>query len=130
MISDTIKSLDERSDRGIRGVTILGSTGSIGVNTLDVLTRHPGRYRVLALTANTQVERLFDQCRQFLPQKAVMLDANAATRLKDKIQQAGIDVEVLSGTEGLNTVAMHPRAHIVVAAIVGAAGLLPTLAAV
>jgi 1-deoxy-D-xylulose-5-phosphate reductoisomerase len=130
MIGDTIKSLDERLDRGMRGVTILGSTGSIGVNTLDVLTRHPGRFRILALTANTQVERLFDQCRQFLPQKAVMLDASAATRLKNKIQQAGIEVEVLSGTEGLNTVATHPRAHIVVAAIVGAAGLLPTLAAV
>jgi len=130
MISDTTKSLDERTDRGIRGVTILGSTGSIGVNTLDVLTRHPGRFRVLALTANTQVERLFDQCRQFLPQKAVMLDASAATRLKDKIQRAGLAVEVLSGTEGLNSVATHPRAQIVVAAIVGAAGLLPTLAAV
>ena len=130
MISDTKKSLDERADRGMRGVTILGSTGSIGVNTLDVLTRHPGRFRVLALTANTQVERLFEQCRQYLPQKAVMLDTHAATRLKDKIQRAGLAVEVLSGTEGLNTVATHPRAHIVVAAIVGAAGLLPTLAAV
>src|SRR3989344_4558796 len=130
MISDTKKSLDERADRGMRGVTILGSTGSIGVNTLDVLTRHPGRFRILALTANTQVERLFEQCRRFLPQKAVMLDTRAATRLKDKIQRAGLAVKVLSGTEGLNTVATHPRAHIVVAAIVGAAGLLPTLAAV
>ncbi len=120
----------ERPDRGVCGVTILGSTGSIGVNTLDVLTRHPDRYRILALTANTQVERLFEQCRRFLPQKAVMLDMNAAVRLREKIRNAGLPVEVLSGSEGLISVATHPRADIVVAAIVGAAGLLPTLSAV
>ena len=130
-MSSTDKNFpDERTDHGIRGVTILGSTGSIGVNTLDVLARHPGRYRVLALTANTHVDRLFDQCRQFSPQKAVMLDPRAAAQLKEKIHKAGLAVEVLAGGEGLNTVATHPRAHIVVAAIVGAAGLLPTLAAV
>ncbi|MBI3545242.1 MAG: 1-deoxy-D-xylulose-5-phosphate reductoisomerase [Gammaproteobacteria bacterium] len=117
-------------DHGVRGVTILGSTGSIGINALDVLARHPTRYRVMALTAHTQVERLFEQCQQFLPLKAVMLDARAALQLKEKIQKAGLAVEVLSGTEGLNTVATHPRTHIVVAAIVGAAGLLPTLSAV
>lgn len=114
----------------MRGVTILGSTGSIGVNTLDVLARHPGRYRVMALTANTQVDRLFEQCRQFLPPKAVMLDPRSAAQLKEKIQNAGLSIEVLSGAEGLTTVATHLRTHIVVAAIVGAAGLLPTLAAV
>ncbi len=117
-------------DHGVRGVTILGSTGSIGVNALDVLARHPTRYRVMALTAHTQVDRLFEQCQRFLPQKAVMLDARAAVQLKEKIQAAGLTVEVLSGTEGLNTVATHPRTHIVIAAIVGAAGLLPTLSAV
>ncbi len=121
---------DERADHGIRGVTILGSTGSIGINTLDVLARHPQRYRVVALTGNTQVDRLFDQCQQFLPRRAVMLEASAAARLKEKIQNAGLAVEVLSGMEGMTTAATHPRAHIVVAAIVGAAGLLPTLAAV
>ncbi len=121
---------NERADRGSRGVTILGSTGSIGLSALDVLTRHPGRYRILALTANTQVDRLFEQCRQYQPQKAVLLDPRAAAELREKIQQAGLSVEVLSGAEGLNTVATHPRAHIVVAAIVGAAGLLPSLAAV
>src|SRR3989344_2240522 len=130
MIDTEKSSPDERMDHGMRGVTILGSTGSIGVNTLDVLTRHPGRFRILALTANTQVERLFEQCRRFLPQKAVMLDTHAATRLKDKIQRAGLAVEVLSGTEGLNTVAHHPRAHTVVAAVVGGAGLFYSLAAV
>ncbi|MHB8533867.1 MAG: 1-deoxy-D-xylulose-5-phosphate reductoisomerase [Sulfuricaulis sp.] len=124
------KSYDERTNHGTRGVTILGSTGSIGINTLDVIARHPGRYRVVALTANTQVDRLFEQCRQFQPQKAAMLDPRAATELKDKIQSAGLDIEVLSGVEGFNIVVTHPRAHIVVAAIVGAAGLLPTLAAV
>jgi len=130
MISTEKKSFDERANHGTRGVTILGSTGSIGINTLDVLARHPGRYRIVALTANTQVDRLFEQCRQFQPQKAVMLDPRAAAELKEKIQNAGLAIEVLSGSEGFNTVATHPRAHIVVAAIVGAAGLLPTLAAV
>ncbi|MDH3513902.1 MAG: 1-deoxy-D-xylulose-5-phosphate reductoisomerase [Gammaproteobacteria bacterium] len=120
----------ERLDHGSRGVTVLGSTGSIGINALDVLARHPGRYRILALTANTQVDRLFDQCRQFLPQKAVMLDPRAATRLREKIRDQGLDIDVLSGVDGLNTVATHQRSHIVVAAIVGAAGLLPTLNAV
>ena len=130
MISTAKKSSDERTNRGTRGVTILGSTGSIGINTLDVLARHPERYRVVALTANTQVDRLFEQCRQFQPQKAVMLDPRAALELKDRVQNAGLSVEVLSGTEGFSSVSTHPRAHIVVAAIVGAAGLLPTLAAV
>ncbi len=123
-------SSPERLDHGVRGVTILGSTGSIGINALDVLARHPGRYRIVALSANTQVDRIFEQCRRFLPQKAVMLDPRAAAQLKEKIRQAGLDIDVLSGVEGLNTVATHPRSHIVVAAIVGAAGLLPTLTAV
>ncbi len=130
MTSATKNSFDERTNHGMRGVTILGSTGSIGVNTLDVLARHPGRYRIMALTANTQVDRLFEQCQQFLPLRAVMLDTRAAAELKKKIQQAGLAIEVLAGAEGLNIVAAHPRTHIVVAAIVGAAGLLPTLAAV
>lgn len=120
----------ERLDRGSRGVTVLGSTGSIGINTLDVLARHPERYRIMALTANTQVDRLFDQCCRFLPQKAVMLDPGAASRLKEKFRNQGLEIDVLSGVDGLNSVATHPRSHIVVAAIVGAAGLLPTLNAV
>ena len=127
----TDKSLPmERPDHSIRGVTILGSTGSIGINALDVLARHPGRYRVTALSANTQVDRLFEQCRRFLPRQAVMLDGRAAGRLAERLRAAGLDTEVLSGMDGLNAVAAHPQAHIVVAAIVGAAGLLPTLAAV
>jgi 1-deoxy-D-xylulose-5-phosphate reductoisomerase len=120
----------ERPESGTRGVTILGSTGSIGINTLDVLARHPRKYRVAALTANTQVDRLFEQCRQFLPQQAVMLDARAAAQLRERFRAAGLDIEVLSGTEGLSAVATHPQVHTVVAAIVGAAGLVPTLGAV
>jgi 1-deoxy-D-xylulose-5-phosphate reductoisomerase len=124
------KSPMERFDQNIRGVTILGSTGSIGINTLDVLARHSGKYRIVALTANTQVDRLFEQCRRFLPRIAVMLDPRAAAQLKDKVHKAGLDIDVLSGVDGLNAVATHAQAHIVVAAIVGAAGLLPTLTAV
>ena len=120
----------DRPDHNLRGVTILGSTGSIGINTLDVLARHSGKYRVVALTANTQVERLFEQCRRFHPRLAAMLDPRAAAHLNDKVRQAGLDIEVLSGVDGLNAVASHPQANIVVAAIVGAAGLLPTLTAV
>lgn len=123
-------SSEERLDHGRRGVTILGSTGSIGINTLDVLARHPQRYRVVALTANTQVDRLFGQCQRFLPRQAVMLDARAASELKQKIRAAGLDIEVLSGVKGLEAVAADPGAAGVVAAIVGAAGLSPTLAAV
>ena len=114
----------------IQGVAILGSTGSIGVNTLDVLARHPQRFRVTALTANTQVERMFKQCRRFTPEKAVMLDSRAADALQAKIRQAGLAVEVLSGMEALKQVATSPQTRIVMAAIVGAAGLQPTLAAV
>src|SRR5688572_28931274 len=113
-----------------RGVTILGSTGSIGCATLDVLARHPQRFHVFALSASTQVERMLDQCRRFQPQRAVMLDSTAAEKLKAALRAEHIDVEVLSGAEGLEVIATDPRAPIVVAAIVGAAGLLPTLAAV
>lgn len=113
-----------------KGVTVLGATGSIGMNTLDVIAMHPSRYKVVALTGNTQVERLFDQCRQFMPETAVMLDPVAAQQLGERIQAAGLPIEVLSGAGGLNQVAGLAQADIVVAAIVGAAGLLPTLAAV
>ena len=82
----------ERHSPGARGVTILGSTGSIGINALDVLARHPGKYRVVALTANTQVDRLFEQCRHFLPRQAVMLDPRAAGQLSEKIRAAGLGI--------------------------------------
>lgn len=122
---------DLRTDDFLRqGVTLLGSTGSIGGATLDVLARHPQRFRIFALSASTQVERMLDQCRRFRPQRAVMLDPAAAEKLKTALRAEKISTEVLTGAEGLEVIATDPRAPVVVAAIVGAAGLLPTLAAV
>jgi 1-deoxy-D-xylulose-5-phosphate reductoisomerase len=113
----------------IKGVTVLGATGSIGVSTLDVLSRHPNGYRVVALSANTQVERLFDQCLAHRPRYAVMVDAAAAERLERRLREHGSDTEVLSGIAGLERIASLAEVDYVMAAIVGAAGLLPTLAA-
>jgi len=115
---------------GIQGVAILGATGSIGMSTLDVVARHPGRFRVAALTASTQVERLFEQCQRYAPDTAVMYDPMAAAELNERIEAAGLSTKVLSGIDGLKTVASAPEASIVMASIVGAAGLEPTLAAV
>ncbi|VAW87363.1 1-deoxy-D-xylulose 5-phosphate reductoisomerase [hydrothermal vent metagenome] len=112
------------------GITVLGSTGSIGVSTLDVIAQHPEQYRAVALTANRNVERLFAQCVAHCPDYAVMCDETAAEQLQQKIQKAGLDVEVLAGTAGLEKVSVLPQCDQVMAAIVGAAGLLPTLAAV
>jgi len=114
----------------LKGVTILGATGSIGVSTLDVLARHPQRYRVVALTANTQAERLFEQCQRFHPEVAVLRDPAAAARLAGLIRHAGLRIEVLAGAKALERVARDPGSNIVMAAIVGAAGLLPVLEAV
>lgn len=109
-------------------ITILGSTGTIGDSTLDVIARH-NHYDVVALTANTQVEKLFQQCLQYNPQYAVMVNENAATQLAEKLKKVGADITVLSGVEGLETVSSLDEIDTVMAAIVGAAGLLPTLAA-
>ncbi len=114
----------------MRQVVILGSTGSIGVSTLSVLAQHTQAYRVLALTGATQVDKLFEQCLTFQPRYAAMLDTKAAAELAFKLNQAGSCTEVLSGEQALCQLAAHPDADIVMAAIVGAAGLLPTLAAV
>ncbi|MCB1735102.1 MAG: 1-deoxy-D-xylulose-5-phosphate reductoisomerase [Gammaproteobacteria bacterium] len=111
------------------GVTVLGSTGSVGVSTLDVLGRHPERYRVVALTANQAHDKLFEQCRRFEPQYAVMVQEQAAEALRQRVRAAGIATEVLSGADALSTVAALPQTDYVMAAIVGAAGLLPSLAA-
>ncbi|MCB1770485.1 MAG: 1-deoxy-D-xylulose-5-phosphate reductoisomerase [Candidatus Competibacteraceae bacterium] len=111
------------------GIAILGSTGSIGVSTLDVLQRHPERFRVTALTAHRDVEGLFQQCLTHEPEYAVMADADAAEQLRNRLQTTGRIVEVLAGVEGLERVAALPGVGAVMAAIVGAAGLLPTLAA-
>jgi len=111
------------------GVTILGATGTIGVNTLDVVARHPERFEVVALTANRDVDRLFEQCRDVAPAYAVMADEDAAAQLAERLRSAGLETEVLAGIDGLERVSSLAETDYVMAGIVGAAGLLPTLAA-
>ena len=118
------------SDAPAIGVAVLGSTGSIGVSTLDVIARHPRRFRVTVLTANTHVDRLFEQCRQFKPRLAVMLDPQAAEALATRLRTAGIATTVRAGADALQAAAADSASAVVVAAIVGAAGLMPTLSAV
>lgn len=115
---------------GRKQITVLGSTGSIGVSTLDVIARHPGQYQVFALTAHKQVELMFSQVQACRPRYAVMRDENAAEQLHSRIRAAGLETQVLAGEAGLVAVAEHADTDYVMAAIVGAAGLLPTLAAV
>ena len=112
-----------------QGICVLGSTGTIGVNTLDVISRHAEKYQVIALTANRAVEKFFQQCLEFKPSYAVMADADAALNLQEKIAQTDLPTEVLSGVESLEKVASLNEVDQVMAAIVGAAGLLPALAA-
>ncbi|MCU7844550.1 MAG: 1-deoxy-D-xylulose-5-phosphate reductoisomerase [Candidatus Thiodiazotropha sp. (ex Monitilora ramsayi)] len=114
----------------MKGITVLGSTGSIGISTLDVIARHPDRYRVEALTANSDVEGILSQCARFRPKVAVMADEEAGRRLAKRLSDKGIPTEVLCGLRGLETAAAMPGADYVMAAIVGAAGLLPALSAV
>ncbi|MEC8428683.1 MAG: 1-deoxy-D-xylulose-5-phosphate reductoisomerase [Pseudomonadota bacterium] len=111
-------------------ISVLGSTGSIGVSTLDVIARHPDRYRVFALTANSSVSTLKQQCLQCEPRYAVLRDESAAVQLAKELDAENCATEVLSGEEGLIEVAAHEEVDAVMAAIVGAAGLGPTLAAV
>ncbi|MGI9212923.1 MAG: 1-deoxy-D-xylulose-5-phosphate reductoisomerase [Methylococcaceae bacterium] len=114
----------------MKGLCILGATGSIGVSTLDVVSRHPDRYRVVALTANSNVDRAFEQCEHFRPEAVVMTGEAEAKTLASRLKQAGIhSTQVLSGADALTTVATLPQVDAVMAAIVGAAGLIPTLAA-
>jgi 1-deoxy-D-xylulose-5-phosphate reductoisomerase len=111
------------------GITILGSTGTIGVNTLDVIGRHPGRFRVFALTANRNAAGLLEQCLQWRPAYAVMVEAPAAAELRASLKSHACATEVLEGVESLAMVAAHEDVQYVMAGIVGAAGLLPNLAA-
>ena len=111
------------------GVTVLGSTGSIGVSTLDVLARHPDSFRVVALTANRDVEAMLAQCLRFRPNLVAMADPQAALTLRERLADVQGAPEVLVGVEGLTQAATLPEAGVVMAAIVGAAGLVPTLAA-
>ncbi|MDR0781377.1 MAG: 1-deoxy-D-xylulose-5-phosphate reductoisomerase [Pseudomonadales bacterium] len=110
-------------------LTILGATGSIGISTLRVLAEHPGRYRVHALTAQRNDALLLQQCRAFTPRYAVLSEAQAAARLRAALAAEGLATEVLEGVDALLDVASAPEVDSVMAAIVGGAGLLPTLAA-
>ncbi|MBK7422693.1 MAG: 1-deoxy-D-xylulose-5-phosphate reductoisomerase [Propionivibrio sp.] len=113
----------------LQKLTILGSTGSIGVSTLDVIRRHPQRYRVIALCAHNQIDRLFDQCLEFQPRFAVVRDAQLAGELQSRLLAVACSTLVESGPEALVRMAELPEVDSVMAAIVGAAGLQSTLAA-
>src|SRR5690606_32536084 len=113
----------------LQNVAIFGATGTIGTHTLDVIARHPDRFRAFALTAHSSVDTLFRQCLDFNPDYAVMLEADAAESLEQKLRQAGSNSQVLYGISALEDVACHPEVDAVMAAIVGAAGLRPAMAA-
>ncbi len=113
----------------MQSITILGATGSIGVSTLDVIARHPDRYTVHALSAHSRVEELAAQCRQFEPRVAVVGNAHAADQLAALLRAMNLKTEVAWGEDALCAIASAPGVDAVMAAIVGAAGLAPTLAA-
>ena len=121
---------EKNIDQGIKqGITILGATGSIGVNTLNVIARHPDRFRVVALTARTRLDVLLEQCQRFNPEFAVLMDAGAAHAFAQRLREAGLATRVMQGIAALEEVASLPQVDAVMAAIVGVAGLRPTLAA-
>ncbi|MET0680296.1 MAG: 1-deoxy-D-xylulose-5-phosphate reductoisomerase [Burkholderiales bacterium] len=113
----------------IQNVAILGATGSIGRSTLDVIARHPDRFRAFALTAHTQADDLLELAVRHRPRFAVLTDDAQGPALRARLAASGCGVEVLTGAEALAAVAAHPEVDAVMAAIVGAAGLVPTLAA-
>lgn len=110
-------------------LTVLGSTGSIGTNTLDVVRRHPGNYEVFALSAATQVDLILAQCAEFTPRFAVMASHEHAQALQEKLKVNGLATQVLDAEDALEDIASHPDVDAVMGAIVGAAGLAPCLAA-
>mgnify|MGYP006368656513 CR=1 FL=1 len=110
-------------------ITILGSTGSIGTSTLDVLSRHPAQYRIHALTASSQVDLMLAQCGRFKPEVAVMVQESAGRQLAERVKAEGLPVQVRWGAAALDEVASAPQVDAVMAAIVGAAGLSPCIAA-
>jgi len=118
-----------REEGRVQGVCILGATGSIGASTLDVLARHPERFRVVALTANSNVQALVDLCRRVEPELAAIGDSALRAALEQGLRSAGLRTKAAAGPEGLLRAARLESTHCVVAAIVGAAGLSATLAA-
>ncbi|HMW24700.1 MAG TPA: 1-deoxy-D-xylulose-5-phosphate reductoisomerase, partial [Burkholderiaceae bacterium] len=119
----------ERAWPSRQRVCVLGSTGSIGTSTLDVIARHPQRFEVFALSAHSRVDELAAQCLAWRPRFAVLPTQELARDLADRLQRAGCRTEVLVGARALEEVAAHPEVDSVMAAIVGAAGLAPCLAA-
>ncbi|MEN9434085.1 MAG: hypothetical protein RLZZ422_1674 [Pseudomonadota bacterium] len=113
----------------MKKITLLGATGSIGMSTLEVIALHPDRFQVFALSAHRNIERLFEQCQRFKPRYAVVIQESAAEQLLARLKQVDLPTEVLVGVEALSLIAAHPETDYVMAAIVGAAGLKPTLAA-
>ena len=113
----------------VKQLAILGSTGSIGVNTLDVVRAHPDRFKVVALTAAKQVDLLAQQCAEFKPAIAVVADADGAARLSKLLLEKKINTQVMYGPEALTSAVTESHCDTVMAAIVGAAGLVPALAA-
>ena len=113
----------------MKQITILGATGSIGISTLDVIDRHSRAYNIFALTGNKKIPLLAEQCAKFNPKYAVVMDAEAAGELVKLLTQNHLSTEVLVGTDALASVSSHEDVDIVMAAIVGSAGLIPTLAA-
>lgn len=113
----------------MKGVTILGATGTIGMNTLDVISRHLDRYRIVALSAHSQYQRLAKQCLKFEPEYAVMVDPAAAEKLQNELSRYGCTTKVLQGAASLDEIVALPQVNIVMAAIVGAAGLSSSIAA-
>ena len=118
----------ERSSKKQR-VTVLGSTGSVGANTLDVIARHPDKFEVFALSASTNVDAMFAQCEQFRPQVVAMADAQSAKILDQKLKQKGLETQVDYAQTAIENIASCAEVDIVMASIVGAAGLAPSLAA-
>jgi 1-deoxy-D-xylulose-5-phosphate reductoisomerase len=112
----------------MKKIVILGSTGSIGTNTLDIIAKFPDKFQAVGLTAGTNVEKLEEQVRTFSPAAVAMADETAAERLRARCK--GLTTTILSGADGLRQVATMPEADLVISAIVGGAGLVPTLAAI
>ncbi len=114
----------------MKGICILGATGSIGVSTLDVVARHSSLYKVIALTANTNIDALYEQCLEHHPEVVVVVDEQKAQVFAEKLKSSPVaDIKVMSGAKALEHVATLDNVDSVMAAIVGAAGLLPSLAA-
>lgn len=121
--------MSKSSDSKIQNVVILGATGTIGLQTLDVIAQHYEQFGVFALTANNNVKSMLELCLKYRPQYAVMLQQAAADSLIKELKQSNSNVVVLCGEQALSEVAAHPDVDVVMAAIVGAAGLHPAMAA-